>query len=101
MNSIQPTPIASIDVDKLELRKSEKEQEGGNGTGKKSYYLYHEGVKLRVFLPEMRVPLAVGSNKGTFDKLRAIDQKLRELIQAEKDNIHAESRSSEVNGPYE
>ena len=69
----------------------------------KHYYLNHDGVKLKVVLPEMLAPFGAGSSKKfpdkynmslsltrqAQDKLRAIDDKLLDLILAMKADVFA------------
>ena len=89
-----PVPILKIDINKLSLRKPKKENTK-NATGK-CFHLFHGEDKLRIHLPEMTAPFGAGNSekfpekytlslsfegrKQTLDKMRAIDEKVQELI---------------------
>lgn len=101
--SADPVPLSQIDVNKLELRKPKKENLK-NATGK-TYHVFHDGVKLKVVLPEMTAPFGAGSsekfpNKYTMslsfqgcnkalEKMKAIDDKILDLILAQKAEVFA------------
>ena len=86
MTDHRPIPLSQVDVQKLELRP--------NTTANKSYFLYHNGIKLRIILPEMTVPKGAAikfpekyslnvsheSCRETLDTLKVINAKVLELI---------------------
>jgi hypothetical protein len=110
-----PTPILKIDVNKLELRKPKKENTK-NATGK-AFHVYHGPDKLKVVLPEMTAPFGAGNSekfpekfalslsfegcKKTLEKMKAIDEKIQELILEKKAEIFPKDLKSKKPVPLD
>lgn len=114
-NMSNPTPILKIDVSKLELRKPKKENTK-NATGK-SFHVYHGSDKLKIILPEMKAPFG-GRNSEKFpekynlslsfegcpktlEKMKAIDERIQELILEQKAEIFPKDAKSKKPVPID